>query len=432
MILVGVDMTQSGSTLIKGGRVIDPANGVDEVADVLIVDGKVAEVGKVKTSAVETLDAKGMIVCPGLVDIHVHLRQPGGEAAETIASGAAAAVNGGFTSVAAMPNTAPPIDNEALVTYVRHEGERAGGARVFCVGAITQGRAGGELAQMGGMVRAGAVAFSDDGSWVADGDVMRRALEYARTFDKPVITHAEDGTLSGKGVMHEGAVSTALGLAGIPSASEESAVFRDIALAELTDSRLHVAHVSTAGSVELVRRAKARGVKVTAEVAIHHLTLTDEAVRSFETVFKVNPPLRTSADVDAVREGLADGTIDCIVSDHAPHSVEAKSLAFDEAPFGMIGLESTLPVLLTELVATGILSWSRAIEAMTIGPARALGLPVGTLAPGAQADVTVIDPDVDWTLDAGDFKSLSRNCPYHGARVRGRATAVFVDGLRRK
>jgi dihydroorotase len=284
---------------------------------------------------------------------------------------------------------------------------------------------------MGRMVAAGAVAFSDDGTWVTDGDVMRRALEYARTFDLAIISHAEDPTLVGKGVMHEGAVSTVLGLAGIPAAAEEAAIFRDLSLAELTGSRLHVAHVSTAGGVELIRRAKARGVPVTAEAASHHLTLTDEAVRSFDPVFKVNPPLRTDADVKALREGLADGTIDCIVSDHAPHESELKDLEFDNAPFGMIGLESTLPVVLTELVNTGVLDWPAAVATMTTGPARALGLPVGTLAEGALADVTVIDPDAAWTIDAGNFRSLSRNCPWQGVEVRGRAEAVLVGGVRR-
>ena len=426
-------MSTTGSILIKGGRVIDPGNGLDEVADVLIIDGTIAEVGKVGTSSVdETIDASGKIVCPGLMDMHVHLREPGNETVETIASGAAAAINGGFTSVAAMPNTDVPVDNEASAEFVRLQAERAGMARVFCVGTITRDRAGRELAEMGQMSRAGAVAFSDDGSWVADGNVMRRALEYVRIFGVPIITHAEDPTLTNEGVMHEGYTSTVLGLPGIPSAAEEVAVYRDITLAQMTDSRLHVAHVSTVGAVELIRQAKARGVKVTAEAAVHHLTLTDEVVGSFDAVYKVNPPLRTHADVEALRTGLRDGTIDCIVSDHAPHASQEKALEFTEAPFGMIGLESTLPVVITELIESNVLDWSAAIAAMTVGPARVLGLPVGTLSVGAVADVTVIDPDVEWTIDTAKFKSKSRNCPYQGARVKGQAVTVLVGGVRKK
>ena len=425
-------MAESGEILIRGGRVIDPASGRDEVADVLIRGGKIVGVGRLKGAAAEVIEAGGKIVCPGLIDMHVHLREPGNGSAETVATGSAAAIAGGFTAVAAMPNTSPAMDNAAVVEYVRLQGTRAGQARVFCVGAITAGRGGRELAGMGGMVGGGAVAFSDDGSWVADGDVMRRALEYAKTFDKAIITHAEDPTIAAKGVMNEGYLSTLLGLEGIPGAAEESAVFRDIVLAELTGGRLHVAHVSTAGSVELIRQAKARGAKVTAEATIQHLTLTEERLRGYDTVYKVNPPLRRQADVEALRAGLRDGTIDCIVSDHAPHAREEKELEFAEAPFGMIGLESTLGVLVSEVIGKGELDWSRAIAAMTTGPAGVLGLGLGTLAAGAEADVTIIDPEAEWKIDATKFKSRGRNCPWDGMKVKGRAVEVLVAGIRRK
>lgn len=420
-----------GTILIRGGRVIDPANGVDRVADVLLAAGKVAEVGKVRASADEVIEAAGLIVTPGLIDIHVHFREPGNQETETIASGAAAAAAGGFTTVAVMPNTDPPVDNEAMVEFVRTQSTRAGAANVRAIGTITRGRAGKDLAEMGQMARAGAVGFSDDGSWVRSAEVMRRAMEYARMLGKPVISHAEDPELSAGGVMHEGYLSAVLGLAGIPAAAEEVAVARDIILCRMTGARLHLAHVSTVGAVEAIRWAKSAGLSVTAEVTVHHLMLTDECVRSFDPVYKMSPPLRSAEHLAALREGLADGTIDCIVSDHAPHPLQEKDVEFDAAPFGVIGLESTLPIIITELIRPGVLSWPDAVARLTTNPARVLGLAKGTLSVGADADVTVIDPEVAWTIDAGAFKSRSRNCPFHGAKVTGRAVAAIVAGIRK-
>jgi len=425
-----------GTILIKGGRVCDPASGRDERADVLIRAGKIAEVGTVKAGADEVIDAAGKIVCPGLIDMHVHLREPGDDEVETIASGAAAAVAGGFTTVAAMPNTDPPADSAPGVEYVALQARRAGFANVCPVGTITKGRKGEELAELGVLSRAGAVGFTDDGDPVASAELMRRALEYAAMLEKPVLTHAEDRQLSAGGVIHEGLASAALGLAAIPAASESIAVARDITLAEMTGARLHVQHVSVAASVDEIRRAKARGVHVTAEATAHHLTLTDECllerdendILTFNTKYKMNPPLRSQKDVDALREGLRDGAIDCIVSDHAPHSAQSKSVEFPEASFGVIGLETTLAVVITELIKPGVLGWMEAVAALTVNPARVLGTPKGTLAVGADADVTLIDPDCEWTVDSGAFRSKSRNTPFHGRRVKGKAVCVIVGG----
>ncbi len=422
--------------LIKGGRVVDPAADRDETADVLIRDGKVAEVGRVKREADEVIDASGRIVCPGLIDVHVHLREPGNDEVETIRSGAAAAVAGGFTSVACMPNTDPPVDSASGAEYVYHQSVRAALARVYAIGTVTKGRRGEELAELAALTRAGVVGFSDDGDPVADGELMRRALECARTLRLPVITHAEDKGLSAGGVMHEGAVSARLGLPGIPAESELAAVRRDVALAEETGARLHVAHVSVAGAVEVIRQAKARGVRVTAETTVHHLTLSDDCllerdeddILKFDTLCKMNPPLRAPGDLEALREGLRDGTIDCIVSDHAPHSVETKQVEFTEASFGIIGLETTLPVVITELIEPGVLTWLQAVALLSTNPARVLDIPGGTLAVGSAADVTIIDPDCEWTIDANAFHSLSRNTPYHGKKVKGRAVCVIVAG----
>jgi dihydroorotase len=327
-----------------------------------------------------------------------------------------------------MPNTEPPVDDEAAVAFQRLQGERAGKARVLPIGAVSAGRAGERLAEIGQMTRAGAVAFSDDGDCVKNARLLRAALQYAAMFHKPIIDHCEDRALSGSGVMHAGYWSVKLGLGGMPAAAEEIMVARDTTLAEATGGLLHVAHVSTAGAVEIVRRAKARGVGVTCEAAIHHLVLTDECVASFDPVFKMNPPLRSASDVEAVRAGVADGTIDCIVSDHAPHAREEKEVEFPYAPFGVIGLESSLPVLVTKLIEPGLLTWPQAIAAMTVRPARILAIEAGTLEPGRPADVTLIDPQAEWTLDAERFASKSRNCPYHGWRVRGRAVMTLVGG----
>ena len=413
--------------IIKNGRILCPAQGIDQEADLLIEDGRIAGIGRFADKA-ETIDAKGLLVVPGLIDMHVHFREPGKEEEETIASGSAAAVAGGFTTVATMPNTEPPVDNEAAVAFQRLQGERAGKARVLPIGAVSAGRAGERLAEIGQMTRAGAVAFSDDGDCVKNARLMRAALQYAAMFKKPIIDHCEDRNLSGSGVMHAGYWSVKLGLGGMPAAAEETMVARDITLAEATGGRLHIAHVSTASAVDLVRRAKQRGVPVTCEAAVHHLVLTDECVASFDPVFKMNPPLRSAKDVEAVRAGVADGTIDCIVTDHAPHAREEKEVEFPYAPFGVIGLESSLPVLVTKLIEPGLLTWPLAIAAMTVRPAQILGVEAGTLETGRLADVTLIDPKTEWTIDAERFHSKSRNCPFHGWKVRGRAAMTLVGG----
>ncbi len=428
------------SILIKGGRVIDPAGGVDKLADVLIKGKKIAAVGRVTEKADKVIDAKGQIVAPGLIDIHVHLREPGMDEAETIASGAEAAIAGGFTSVVTMANTDPPVDNPASAEYVKLQAERAGFANVFPAGCISKGRKGEELAELGTLAKAGCVGFSDDGSPVTNSELMRRAMQYARMIDKPLLSHAEDKALAAGGAMNEGVVSVQVGMAGIPPAAEVIMVERDVTLAGFTGARLHVQHVSTAGAVDAVRRAKAAGANVTAEAAIHHLVLTDECllerdaegIYTFDTNYKMNPPLRSKADVAAVRRGLADGTIDCIVSDHAPHPLEAKELEFMDAPFGILGLETTLALVATELVAKKVIDWPAAIAAMTSKPAKAIGLAKGTLAVGADADVTVIDPDAEWTVDVNAFRSKARNSPFHGRKVKGRATCVIVGGSIRK
>ena len=415
------------TTLIAGGRVICPDQGIDSDLNVLLTDRKVMELTASRPETDEVIDASGMIVSPGLIDMHVHLREPGREGEETIASGSAAAVEGGFTSVACMPNTYPAVDSEASSEFVVLQAARAGLANIYPIGAITKGRQGEELSEIGQLSRGGTVAFSDDGSPVRNADIMRRGLQYAKMFDKTIIEHCEDMDLSGDGVMNEGVVSTTLGLAGIPNASEEVAIARNIILADETGGRLHVAHVSTAGGVELIRTAKRRGARVTAEATPHHFTLTDECVRSFDPVYKMNPPLRTQADVDAIREGLRDGTIDVIASDHAPHSTEKKQLEFPAAPFGVIGIESLLPVAITELVG-GVLDWVQLIASLSWNPARVLGINKGSLRAGSDADVTIIDPDVSWTIDVNAFKSWSRNCPFDGKAVRGHAVRTIVGG----
>ena len=416
--------------LIKGGRVIDPANGLDGVADVLVADGRIAAVGpELKAPAgAEIIDADGLIVSPGLIDMHVHLREPGSELEETIASGSRAAVAGGFTTVCAMPNTDPCTDNEGAVEFVFSRARAADQANVLPIGAITVGRQGEQMAELGQMVRAGAVAFSDDGDSVRNSSLLRQCLTYGKMFGKPFISHAEDKDLAGSGVMHAGPLSARLGLPGIPAAAEEIIVARDIMLARMTGAKLHIAHLSTAGSCDLVRRAKAAGIAVSAEVTPHHLALTDESVAGFDPVFKMNPPLRTAADVAALKAALKDGTIDCLASDHAPHEPEEKDLEFAFAPFGVIGLESTLAIVIRELIDSEILSWPELVAKLTINPARVLGLDRGTLSVGVPADITLIDPDLEWTIDARRFESKSRNCPFDGETVRGKAVATIVGG----
>jgi len=416
------------TTLIKNGRLIDPSQGLDEAADLLLEGQKVKQIGHIGDTTVDrVIDATGLIVCPGLIDMHVHFREPGHEEEETIASGSAAAVRGGFTSVANMPNTHPPLDNETSIEFVYRQAARAGLCNVYPIGCITKGRQGKELAEMGQMVRAGAVAFSDDGDGVADAGVCRRGMQYAAMFNRALIQHCEDRTLSG-GVMNGGATALRLGLPGIGTASEVIMLQRDLVLAESTGVRYHVAHVSTAAAVDLIRAAKARGVRVTAEVTPHHLTLTEEACCDYDPNFKMSPPLRTRADVEACLKGLCDGTIDCLASDHAPHSAEEKELEFLYAPFGVIGLESALAVYVKPLIEPGLMDWPALIERMTVNPARILGLSKGTLAMGADADVTVVDPKARWTLKADRFASRSRNCPFDGWDVLGRAVVTIVGG----
>jgi dihydroorotase len=414
---------------ITNGRVIDPSQGLDRVTDLWLRGPHVLGLGpQPDLQATRTLDATGKIVCPGLIDMHVHLREPGREEDETIATGTAAALAGGVTSVACMPNTEPALDNQAAAEFVHLQAERAGNANVFPIGAITKGREGQELAEIGGLVEGGAVAFTDDGSPVVSAEIMRRALEYCRMFDRAVLSHCEDLELTKGAVMNEGFESMRLGLRGYPAAAEEIMVFRDIALAELTGGRLHILHVSTTGSVDLIRRAKQRGVRVTGEATPHHLTLTDKELRRFDSNYKMSPPLRTEADVQAVLAGLKDGTLDVIATDHAPHAPEKKARELDQAPNGIIGLETLLPICVIALIEPGHVTWPQLIEKLTVNPARVLGIAKGTLRPGADADVTILDPVAEWTIDPGLFRSKSRNCPYAGWKVRGRADVVIVGG----
>jgi dihydroorotase len=413
---------------ITGGRVIDPESGTDRVADVYVRDGMIKSIGKAagKVRASEIIDARGRIVVPGLIDMHTHLREPGREDEETIYTGSCAAVAGGFTSVCCMPNTHPPIDNQETVKFVYQKAKDAK-CKVHSVGCVTKGQKGEELTEMNDLVQAGVVAVSDDGRPVASGQVMRNALEYSKMFDLPVISHCEDASLTG-GVMHEGFVSTELGMCGMPSVAEEVMVARDIMLAQFTGARVHIAHVSTQGSVELIRLAKKKGVRVTCEATPHHFTLTHETIRTLDTNAKVNPPLRTEGDVQAVRRGLKDGTIDCIATDHAPHSVEEKEVEFDFAPFGLVGLETALGLVVTELIEKKVLSWLQAIAKLTINPARILNLTEGRLKLNAPADITVIDPKRSWTVDPSRFQSKSKNSPFGGRKLRGKVVCTIVDG----
>lgn len=416
------------SLLIKNGRVIDPSQRMDRTTNLLVRDGKIAGYDVPPNGQDIVLEAAGKIVSPGLIDMHVHLREPGREEDETIATGTAAAVAGGFTSVACIPNTEPPIDTQGTVEFVRHQAARADNCNVFVVACVSKGREGKELAEIGQLVQAGAVAFSDDGAPVYDSELMRRAFEYCLMFDKPILNHAEVRELTVGGVMHEGLVSLVLGLPGMPAAAEDVMVGRDISLAQATGGRIHIMHVSSAGSVELIRRAKSRGVRVTTEVCPHHFALTDESLRSFDSNFKMSPPLRDSHDVDTCIAGLADGTIDCIVTDHAPHAREKKMLELDKAPFGIVGLETSLALVITRLIEPGHLDWSAALAKMTVNPARVLGIDKGTLAIGADADITVIDPDARWTVEPERFRSKSVNTPFAGWHLHGRADTVIVGG----
>lgn len=413
--------------IIKNGRVLDPASGRDAEENLYVQAERICEPFQ-PDAETEVLDAAGKLVTPGLVDMHVHLREPGYEYKETVATGTAAAARGGFTAVACMPNTEPVIDNPVLVEFINKQAANEGVVRVYPVGAVTRGSGGRELAELAGMRKAGAVAFSDDGRPVADAGLMRRAMQYIKMLGAAVVSHCEDKGLAGDGVMHEGPYATMLGLKGIPASAEEVMVARDIILAAETGCALHIAHVSTAGSVALVREAKRRGLPVTAEATPHHFTLTDRDVADFDTNAKVNPPLRGEADVQAVREGLADGTIDAIATDHAPHSYDEKNVEFDLAPFGLVGLETAVGLVWTELVHPGILTPLQAVEKLSLKPTCILGVRGGTLAVGAPADITIIDPEMEETVDPASFASKSRNTPFAGRRLKGLPVMTMVAG----
>ena len=415
--------------LIKGGRVIDPSQGIDGAVDILIEGGVVKELGKgLKAPAgIETIDAKGLLVTPGLIDMHVHLRDPGHEYKEDIVTGTRAAVAGGFTSVCCMPNTSPVADNKAVVGYIINKARAEGLANVFPVGAITQGLNGERLAEMGELKEAGCVAVSDDGRPVANAELMRRALEYARGMGILVISHAEEPALVGDGTMNEGFTSTELGLKGIPRVAEDIATARDVMLAEYTNSPIHIAHVSTRGSVRIIREAKARGVMVTCETAPHYFTLTDDAVRGYETNARMNPPLREAEDLAAIKEGLKDGVIDAIATDHAPHHIDEKDVEFDAAANGIIGLETSLPLSL-RLVDEKVLDLKGLVEKMSCNPARILGIPCGSLRAGATADITIIDPSIEWSVEKEKLASRSKNSPFLGERMKGAAVYTILAG----
>jgi dihydroorotase len=416
--------------LLRGGRVIDPGRGVDMVGDLLVLDGLIEAVGVgiATPDGAEVLDCSGCIVSPGFVDVHAHLREPGREDVETVASGARAAAAGGFTAVCAMPNTDPVTDNQAAVGFIVRQGLAAAAARVYPIGAISVGQKGAALAEVGEMVGAGAVAISDDGKPVVSAQLMRTALEYARTFGIPVVDHCEEPTLAAGGAMNEGLVSARLGLKGIPAEAEEIMVIRDILLARRTGGHVHLAHMSTKGSVELIRWGKERGIRVTAEVCPHHLSLTEDAVEGYNTNAKMNPPLRMADDVAALQEALRDGTIDVVATDHAPHHYDEKEREFADAPNGIVGLETALGVNVTTLVDRGILTWAQLIDRMSVAPARLFHLRGGSLAKGTPGDVTVFDPQRMWKVDPSRFVSKGRNTPYAGFELKGRAMCTIVGG----
>ncbi|NLG84603.1 MAG: dihydroorotase [Firmicutes bacterium] len=414
---------------LKGGFVVDPVTQRQGKLDVLIRDGRIAAVGpELDPAGAEVFPVAGLHILPGLVDMHVHLREPGREDEETIATGLAAAAAGGFTAVAAMPNTDPALDNPALIAFVLAQAERVGGVRLCAVGCLTKGQRGEEMAELGELVRGGAVAFSNDGVPLPNAEILRLAMEYSKIFGLPILLHAQDAHIGREGVMHEGRWSTVLGLPGIPALAEEVAVARDLLLAAATGAAVHIQHVSTAGAVAMIRQAKEQGIKVTAEATPHHLILTDAAVAAYDTNTKVNPPLRSEADRAALREGLTDGTIDVIASDHAPHTLEEKHREFALAPDGMVGLETSLGLVLTELVRPGLLSLDEMVMKMAVNPRRILGLPEGSLTPGLPADLTVVDLERTWRVDPGLFRSKAKNTPFAGRELVGKAVATFVGG----
>jgi len=416
------------SLIIKNGRVIDPANNIDKTGDVLIVDGKIAEVGKVEESQQTVIDASGRLVTPGLIDIHVHFREPGDEEEETIASGSAAAVAGGFTSVVCMPNTNPPIENETDVEYIHRKGRKARKTHVYTMGAITKARQGVELAEMGFMAEAGAVGFTDDGSGIQDPAVMLRALKYAAMFDVVIAQHCQDNGFAGNGVMNAGYFSTILGLPGIDALAEQAMLWRDIQLIKKTNVRYHAQHISTAGAVELIRAAKKDSLPVTCEVTPHHLLFTEQCCADYDTNYKVNPPLRTQQDVDALKQAVSEGLVDALVTDHAPHLQSEKELEFLTAPFGIASLECALGLYVKALIEPKVLDWPGLIRLMTERPAAIIGIEKGTLSKGRQADVTIINPDAEYNIDARKFRSKSRNCPYHTWTVKGKIEKTIVGG----
>ena len=417
------------SLLIKNGRIIDPVSKLDQVSDLLIEDGKVTRIEReIRHPADEVLDASGLIVAPGFIDLHVHLREPGREDEETIESGSQAAAAGGFTTICCMPNTNPINDNPAVTSYLLKEAERRAVTRIFPIGAISLGSAGEHLAEIGEMVNAGAVGITDDGKPVMNGQLMRRAMEYSLPFGIPVVEHCEDLFLSAHGVMNEGYYSTVLGLKGISRTAEDTMAARDIILAKLTGAHIHIAHLSTRGALELVREAKRSGIHVTCEVTPHHFSLTDAACSGYDTNTKMNPPLRSEDDVQAMIEGLADGTIDCIATDHAPHNPNEKMLEFDRAPFGIIGLETALGLALKKLVHSGKINLSRLIELLSANPARIINRPLGRLKAGSDADVTIFSTDSQWTYDLRQSRSKSRNTPFDGTKLEGQVAAAIVAG----
>jgi len=414
--------------LIKNGRVIDPAQQIDRVSDLLIVDGVIQEIGQISTQADQQIDASGLIVSPGFIDCHVSFREPGFDDDETIASGAEAALAGGFTSVACLPETIPVIDSRASAEFIVRQGERAGRCRVFPIGAVTKGREGKELAEIGQLVNGGAIAFSDGKQPIANAEIMRRALQYTQMWNKPILHHAQVPELVQGGIMHEGFQSTVFGLQGMPAAAEEIMVRRDIALVETSRGRVHIMSVSSRRSVEEIRQAISRGLNVSADVSPHHLLLTDDCLEGYHTNYKVDPPVRTADHRDALIEGLKDNTIGLIASDHQPYADEKKCLEIDAAPHGIVGLETLLPLCVEALLTPGHLTWPAFLSKLTSGPATLLSLPYGTLRIGSPADITIIDPDHEWEIDSRKFRSRSSNTPFHGRKVRGRVEYTIVGG----